>query len=338
MPRRARIDAPGALHHVICRGIERRKIFREDSDRDDFLKRLETILSATQTPCYAWALMPNHFHLLLRTGNTPIARVMRQLLSGYAGRFNRLHRRAGHLFQNRYKSILCQEDPYLLELVRYIHLNPLRAKQVATLAQLDRYRYSGHSALMGHRSNEWQALDSVLRLFGKSVSTARRQYRHFVEQGIPMGRRPELTGGGLIRSLGGWSAVKSMRRLREHVKSDERVLGDSDFVQSVLTAQDEQLEARYLLESQGYDFGYALARVAQLTGLEPDQILKPGKQADRLYARSLICHWAIHDLRLTAVAVSKLLGISQPAVTRAAYRGEAIAAADSLELVERENA
>jgi hypothetical protein len=282
--------------------------------------------------------MPNHFHLLLRTGNTPIARVMRQLLSGYAGRFNRLHRRAGHLFQNRYKSILCQEDPYLLELVRYIHLNPLRAKQVATLAQLDRYRYSGHSALMGHRSNEWQAIDSVLRLFGKSASTARGQYRHFVEQGIALGRRPELTGGGLIRSLGGWSAVKSMRRLREHVKSDERILGDSDFVQSVLSAQDEQLEARYLLESQGYDFGYALARVARLTGLEPDQILKPGKQADRLYARSLICHWAIHDLRMTAVAVSKLLGISQPAVTRAAYRGEAIAAADSLELVKRKNA
>ena len=105
MPRRARIDAPGALHHVICRGIERRTIFWEDSDRDDFLKRLETILSETQTPCYAWALMPNHIHLLLRTGNTPIARVMRQLLSGYAGRVNRLHRRAGHLFQNRYKSM-----------------------------------------------------------------------------------------------------------------------------------------------------------------------------------------------------------------------------------------
>jgi len=338
MPRRARIDAPGALHHVICRGIERRKIFREDSDRDDFLKRLETILSGTQTPCYAWALMPNHIHLLLRTGNTPIARVMRQLLSGYAGRFNRLHRRAGHLFQNRYKSILCQEEPYLLELVRYIHLNPLRAKQVATLKQLDRYRYSGHSALMGHRPNEWQPIDSVLGLFGKSVSKARQEYRLFVEKGIALGRRPELTGGGLIRSLGGWSAVKSMRRLQDHVKSDERVLGDSDFVQSVLSAQDEQLEARYLLQSQGYDFRYAIARVAQLTGLETDQIVKPGKQPARVYARSLICHWAIRSLGMTAVAVSKLLGISQSAVTRAAYRGEAIVAANSLELVERLNA
>jgi REP element-mobilizing transposase RayT len=338
MPRRARIDAPGALHHIICRGIERRKIFREDFDRDDFLMRLKTILGATQTPCYAWALLPNHFHLLLRTGNTPIARVMRQLLSGYAGRFNRVHRRAGHLFQNRYKSILCQEDPYLLELVRYIHLNPLRAKQVATLTQLDRYRYCGHSTLMGHRSNEWQAIDSVLRLFGKSVSRARQKYRFFVEQGIVLGRRPELTGGGLIRSLGGWGAVKSMRRLREHVKSDERILGDRDFVQSVLSEQNELLEARYRLHSQGYDFGYALARVALLSGLQSDQILKPSKQPIRLHARSLLCYWAIRSLGMTAVAVSKLLGISQSAVTRAAYRGETIATANSLELVEGHNA
>ena len=95
----------GCIHHVICRGIERREFFGEATDRDDFLKRLETILSETQTRCYAWALLPNHFHLLLRTGNTPIARVMWQLLSGYAGRFNRLHRRSAHLFQNRYKSI-----------------------------------------------------------------------------------------------------------------------------------------------------------------------------------------------------------------------------------------
>ena len=120
------MDALGALQHVIYRGIERRKSFWEVSLRDDFLKRLETILGETQTPCYAWALLPNHFHLLLRTGSTPIARVVRQLLSGYAGRFNRLQRRSGQSFKNRYKSILCQEEPYLLELVRYIHLNPLR--------------------------------------------------------------------------------------------------------------------------------------------------------------------------------------------------------------------
>jgi REP element-mobilizing transposase RayT len=223
MPRSGRIDAPGALRHIICRGIERRKIFWEDSDREDFIKRLETILGATETACYAWALLPDHFHLLLRTGNTPVAQLMRQLLSGYAGRFNRLHRRIGHLFQNRYKSILCQEEPYRLELVRYIHLNPLRTKQVGSFKRLDWYRCSGHSAVMGNRPNDWQAADAVLRFFGKSASSARRQYRRFVEQGIALGRRPERSGGGLIRSLGGWAAVKSMRRARESVKSDERI-------------------------------------------------------------------------------------------------------------------
>jgi putative transposase len=125
-----------------------------------------------------------------------------------------------------------------------------------------------------------------------------------------------------------------MRRVREHVKSDERMLGDSDFVRSVLSAQNEQLEARYRLNSQAYDFGYALARVAQLSGLETDQIRKPGKQPARVYARSLLCHWAIRSLGMTVVAVSKLLGISQSALPRAAYQGEAIAAANNLNLVE----
>ena len=120
MPRKARIDAPGALHHIIVRGIEKRQIFRDHADRQNLVKRLGDILGESQTPCYAWALLPNHFHLLLKTGYTPIATIMRRLLTGYAVYFNRRHRRWGHLFQNRYKSILCQENNYLLELVRYM--------------------------------------------------------------------------------------------------------------------------------------------------------------------------------------------------------------------------
>ena len=139
MPRQARIDTTGALHHIIARGIERRTIFNDDEDRDAFTDRLGTILDQTGTECYAWALVPNHFHLLLRTGSTPIALVMRRLLTGHAISFNRRHRRSGHLFQNRYKSILCQEDACLLELVRYIHPNPLRAKMVADMDALDKY-------------------------------------------------------------------------------------------------------------------------------------------------------------------------------------------------------
>ena len=102
MPRKARIDAPGALHHIICRGIERRRIFDDDADRDNFLERLGAILKETSTSCYGWALIPNHFHLLLRTGRVSIATVMRRLLTGHAGYFNKRHRRTGHLFQDRY--------------------------------------------------------------------------------------------------------------------------------------------------------------------------------------------------------------------------------------------
>jgi hypothetical protein len=266
--------------------------------------------------------MPNHFHLLLRTGNAPISKVMSRLLSGYAGSFNRRHRRSGHLFQNRYKSILCQEDSYLLELVRYIHLNPLRSDLAATMEELDRYRFSGHSILMGHQNYAWQDVNTVFKLFGKCASSARKAYRAFVEEGISQGKRPELTGGGLIRSMGGWGAVKSLRRLCEHVKGDERILGDGDFVKSVLLEQNERFERRYALQSQGYDFQAVVRKVGDIFGLKPEMVLSPGKQPVRVEARSVACYWAVWELGMTTVEVSRRLGITQSAVTKAVYRGE----------------
>ena len=212
MPRKARIDAPGAVHHIICRGIERGKIFRDEQDCDRFLDRLGEVLVDTGTPCFAWALIPNHIHLLFRTGQTPVPTVMRRILTGHAVYFNRRHRRHGQLFQNRYKSILCQEDSYLLELVRYIHLNPLRARLVPELKDLNRYPFSGHSVLMGNRKREWQDTDYILGFFAAKVSLARRRYGAYVQRGVDKGERPDLTGGGLIRSVGGWSAVQGPSR------------------------------------------------------------------------------------------------------------------------------
>ncbi len=149
MPRKSRIDAPGALHHVIARGIRGENIFHYDLDYSNFLERLENILFESDTQCFAWALMPNHFHLLLKTGTTPLSNVMRRLLTGYAVSHNLRYNRQGHLFQNRYKSILCQEDSYLLELVRYIHLNPLSAGIVYYFEELNQFPYTGHSVILG---------------------------------------------------------------------------------------------------------------------------------------------------------------------------------------------
>ena len=153
MPRQPRLDAPGLLQHVMARGIEGREIFKDDQDRRSFLERLAIILEENQTQCYAWTLIPNHFHLLLRTGPVPLSKVMRRLMTGYAVTFNKRHKRSGHLFQNRYKSIVCEEDPYLLELIRYIHLNPLRAKLVQDLKKLDKYKWCGHSTILGKHKN-----------------------------------------------------------------------------------------------------------------------------------------------------------------------------------------
>jgi REP element-mobilizing transposase RayT len=321
MPRKSRIDAPGALHHIIARGIERRKIFWDDADRDNFLERLGRILEESQTACYAWALIPNHFHLLLRTGGTSISTVMRRLLTGYAVSFNIRHRRQGHLFQNRYKSILCQENRYLLELVRYIHLNPLRAKVVKEVKALNKYRYGGHSCLLGKFDHSWQDTDYILRVFGSKHTTAINSYRQYVQKGISQGKRADLVGGGLIRSVGGWSALKALRRSDAYQKGDERILGDGDFVKRALSLAQEHLERKFELNRQGYCFEKVVDRVAELLKISKDQVLAAGKYKQAVEARSMVCYWAARELGTGQSELARRFGISQPAVSLAIKKG-----------------
>jgi len=325
MPRKSRIDAPGALHHIIARGIERCDIFKDNTDRNNFLDRLGIIFPETSTRCFAWALLPNHFHLLLKTGAVPIATVMRRLLTGYAVSFNRRHRRYGHLFQNRYKSILCQEDAYLLELVRYIHLNPLRAEIVADMDGLDTYTFCGHAVMMGRATNIWQDFQWVLKLFGRRLKNARQSYRTFVQKGIMLGRRGDLTGGGLVRSAGGWTAVKAMRRLEKPQKADERILGDGNFVEQALAQAQEQIEKKYVLQANGYDLDKVASRVSKVMGLELSGVWAQGRERKRVEARSLLCYWAVREVGLTMTQLSKRLHLSLSAVSLAVKRGEHIA-------------
>ncbi|MBE0584297.1 MAG: transposase [Desulfofustis sp.] len=175
MPRQSRIDFPGALHHIIVRGIERRPIFEDDQDRYTFIERLGKLVEQTHTGCLAWALLPDHLLLLLGTGSATISSFMSRLLTGHATYFKRRHGRSGHLFQNLYKSILCQEDAYLLELVRYLHLNPLRlrAHLVKGMKQLARYLFSGHGVIMGKHELSWQETEAVLVYFGATKNQAR---------------------------------------------------------------------------------------------------------------------------------------------------------------------
>jgi REP element-mobilizing transposase RayT len=334
MPRKARIDAPGALHHIIVRGIERRKIFFDDFDRDNFTERLGQILSETGTPCFAWVLIPNHVHLLLKSGATPIATVMRRLLTGYAVSFNHRHRRHGQLFQNRYKSILCQEDLYLLELVRYIHLNPLRAGIVNDLEDLEKYPYCGHGVLMRIGKHDWQDVDYILNYFGGKNQDAQMRYREFIEKGISGGRRPDLTGGGLVRSAGGWAMVKTMRQSDTRVKGDERILGEGSFAETVLKAAQENLDQKFKIQAAGHSFEWLIERVGKLLEISHRDLLSGSKYPKIVKARSLVCYWGARELGMSTVELAKKLNISQPTASQSVLRGQKIVEEQSLKLLD----
>jgi len=373
MPRQARLDAPGLLQHVMARGIERREIFKDNKDRQSFLERLAVILEETQTQCYAWALIPNHFHLLLRTGPTPLSIVMRRLMTGYAVTFNKRHKRSGHLFQNRYKSVVCEEDPYLLELIRYIHLNPLRAGLVKDLKELDKYRWTGHSVILGRRKNPLAAevrdqrsevsnpktlsipsdkgglffqfhpetekdnkhpenpvnpvkakslaektVEDVLLFFGDNLRESRRRYRQFVKKGIDQGKRPELQGGGLVRSAGGNKAGLLGRKKEERELGDARILGSGDFVSNILDQADNDWDRR---QRYHISLNEVISKVANGLNINEKHLLSSRRQSRISDARAIICYLGVMELGLKGTHVGRALRISGQSVSRCLDRG-----------------
>lgn len=305
----------------MVRGIEGRCVFRGIADYEDFLARVEALAEAGAWVVYAWALLPNHAHLLVRTGSRPLPWSMRRLLTGYAGAFNRRHRRRGHLFQNRYKSIVVEEEPYFLELVRYLHLNPLRVGVVKSLAALGRYPYSGHATLMGQVPRPWQASADVLTHFGARPAQARRGYQAFVAAGASRGRRPELQGGGLVRSAGGWTAVQALRRGRESYTADERVLGSGDFVEGILREAERQAEARVAQQSRPLTPEVLARRIGTTFGLSPAAILGPSQARRVAEARQLLAYVWTERLGLRASELAAALGRTRSNVCWAARRG-----------------
>ena len=315
MPRLARLDAPGVLHHVIGRGIERHDIFFDNKDRDDFINRLSVLVEENAVEVYAWTLMPNHFHLLLKTKNRPLSSSMKKLLTGYVVNFNRRHRRYGHLFQNRYKSIVCQEDAYLMELVRYIHLNLLRAKIVKDIAGLNRSPWSGHSVLLGNKKREWQNIEYVLSYFGNKKE-CKKNYIKYVKDGIATGHRPELVGGGLVRSMGGWSEVLAMRSRKEKHAFDSRVLGDSDFVQEIKSNLDDLIKKNLRISGQNMDLQELCNRVCKREGVSSGELTSGSRRRKLIEARRIVSWIAVHELGYSGADVARHLGVTNSCVTR----------------------
>ena len=316
MPRQARLDAPGTLHHVIIRGIEKRDIVKNQYDRENFVERLDHLATESETAIYAWALLSNHAHILLRSSDAGLSHFMRRLLTGYAINYNLRHKRHGHLFQNRYKSIVCEEDAYFCELIRYIHLNPLRANLVRDLAELDQYRWCGHAALIGRAKNDWQDRNYVLKWFGRQKKEAIKTYRDYVKKGIDKGRRPELVGGGLVRSKGGWSQVKSMRHANDREKSDARILGSGEFVEQIVKEASIHVKYQFTESERKRNVEEYIATVCRQYNLNIKELRSGSRRQHVSRARASIANHIVKNYGVTLAEAARRLGVSTSAVSK----------------------
>lgn len=316
MPRGARLDTPGTLHHVMVRGIERGDIVHDDKDREDFVYRMGRLARATGTDIYAWALMTNHVHILLKSGEAGLSVFMRKLLTGYAIQFNRKYKRSGHLFQNRYKSIVCDEEAYFLKLVSYIHLNPLRAGLVASMDALAGYPWSGHAVIMGSVQNDWQKREYVLECFGAGKRQSIQAYEKFVrEQGV-LGQQTELVGGGLVRSMGGWSAVMSSRSRGEKQFFDERILGSGDFVKEVLDEAEESIREQIPVRDRGAVADEMLRQRCEDAGISVEALQAGSKTKECAELRKMLAVTFVREYGLTYADAARRIGVSTSAVSQ----------------------
>jgi REP-associated tyrosine transposase len=220
MARPTRIDFPGALFHVIARGNQGDRTFRDPSDFGKYQVLLQRYQERYRFGLYAYVLMPNHLHLLVETGAVPLAKIMQGLQQSYTAYFNKKYRLRGHCFQGRYKAILCDQDAYLLTLVRYLHLNPVRSRLVRLPG---RWRWSSHGAYLGSVAAGWVAADRVLGQFGRDRAKARGAYQRFLAEGVPEGHRKDLYEIIEQRYLGGEAFIEVTERNARHRPDRPRI-------------------------------------------------------------------------------------------------------------------
>lgn len=265
MPRKPRVEYSGALFHVICRGNQRQTIFHHDADRRLYLERLEQYRKRYRFTIYAYVLMSNHVHLLLETGDVPLSKIMQGLQFTYTRYFNRRYHKSGHLFQGRYKAILCDRDGYLLELVRYLHLNPARMRKPISA---ERYPWSSHRAYLAEGGAVGVKTSTVLEQFGNRVGKAREGYLQFIAEGQGDGHQE-----------------------RYYQTTDQRFLGDEGFVTRVgkRAGKDREVDAKV----HRVAFGRLVEVLAKHYKIEADALMRAGRQRKWVRARSMLVCWCI---------------------------------------------
>jgi len=256
MARPPRIEFPGAFYHVLERGNQRQEIFLDDKDRGAFLERVQRYKKDTGFILYAYVLMPNHVHLLIETANVPLSKIMQLINLTYTQYFNRKYNEVGHVFQGRYKALLCDRDEYLLSLVRYIHLNPVRAGLVNKPSQ---YKWSSHSEYLGGGKGIVDT-EMVLRFFSDRSISALRKYEEFIHEAIGEGKNESFYKATIGQILG-----------------DDQFLGE---VEKRLNWRDKPLRRP--------SFEEILQFVQEVTGVSEEEIVSSGRREEVVFARGIL--------------------------------------------------
>lgn len=307
MARKPRIDAVGALYHVITRGNNRQALFRNDGDRDRYLAILGQAQRHFALRIYAYTLMPNHVHILLELTKGKLAKCMQVIQQRYAQYINRKYRRVGHVYQGRYRAIVCERDPYLVALVRYLHLNPVRAGLARDPAE---YVWSSHLAYLGRRAAPVILTTSVvLGAFDANVPRARRAYARFVGEALEAGHVPEF-----------------------YAVQEQQILGSDRFSEEISTSRQKLNRGRGKASLRLDDL---MARVSRVTRV-PLAVIKGRSRTGYVYrARALLCFVAISLAGIPARKVAAALGRDPSNITRAVAWVERIEAKERERLLEQ---
>jgi REP element-mobilizing transposase RayT len=320
MPRKPRLDWPGALHHVWARGIEKRDIFLDDADRSAFVCRVRRVLADTGCRCFAWALMDNHHHFGLESGDVAVSRVLRRINGPYAAEFNRRHDRVGHLFQGRFGSRLIEPGDTLRELIAYIHLNPVGSPLVPDVAALTDYAWTGHRALIGRKDDGIIDVNGVLGLFGGSRADAREVMVRVLDD------RLRQRSGERRRGIDAAGAVSLSRRTQHDLEAlgVAAILGRSEYVDRVMREADKRAHLRCRLEARGWNLDALMQRACRITCADEADLRSGRRTRPEAQARALVAYAACGYLRVPYAPVARRLGVSRRAVIGCAARGRAL--------------
>ena len=310
------MNVPGALYHVMGRCLDQYKLFPEDSDREYFLACFSRYLQQSTAICYAWALMSNHYHLVFRLGSTELWEILKPLNMRYALYHKKRTKRRGPLFMDRFKSIATQDQDYAKELIRYVHLNPLRAGVVKNIEALDRYPWTGHAALMGNVKRNFQDTQAVLKRFGSSTAVARINYRGYILEGVKTHDVADRIVELVRRSNSGSEAGR---------KSDCWVIGDRNFVQNAIAAATRRQLRVNRFELEGRSFGTILNLIEKKFQITEDTIRIRHRGGAGSDARKVFAWLAVKIYRAPIAEVALFLDTGFSAVSAMARAGRVIA-------------